>query len=32
VIVKARLGASGAGGVDGEAAIRAILQDVPVPR
>jgi len=32
VIVKARLGAPGAGGVDGEAAIRAILQDVPVPR
>jgi MoxR-like ATPase len=32
VIVKTRLGASGGGGVDGEAAIRAILQDVPVPR
>src|SRR5437867_5248425 len=32
VIVKARLGAPGTGGVDGEAAIRAILQDVPVPR
>jgi MoxR-like ATPase len=32
VIVKARLGASGAGGLDGEAAIRAIVQDVPVPR
>jgi len=32
VMVKARLGPPGAGGVDGEAAIRAILQDVPVPR
>ncbi len=32
VIVKARLGAPGAGGVDGEAAIRGIVQDVPVPR
>ncbi|HYB41555.1 MAG TPA: MoxR family ATPase [Candidatus Methylomirabilis sp.] len=31
VIVKARLGA-GAGGVDGEAAIRAVVKDVPVPR
>jgi MoxR-like ATPase len=30
VMVKARLGQSG--GMDGEAAIRAILQDVPVPR
>ena len=32
VMVKARVGAPGAGGVDGEAAIRAIVQDVPVPR
>src|SRR5262245_19762188 len=32
VMVKARLGASGAAGVDGEAAIRSILQDLPVPR
>ena len=32
VMVKARLGATGAGGMDGEAAIRAIMQDVPVPR
>ena len=32
VMVKARLGAPGAAGVDGEAAIRAIVQDVPVPR
>ena len=32
VMVKARLGAAGAGSVDGEAAIRAIVQDVPVPR
>jgi MoxR-like ATPase len=32
VMVKARLGAAGAAGVDGEAAIRAIAQDVPVPR
>ncbi|HET8579199.1 MAG TPA: MoxR family ATPase [Methylomirabilota bacterium] len=30
VLVKARLGQSG--GMDGEAAIRAVLQDVPVPR
>jgi MoxR-like ATPase len=32
VIVKGRLGTPGAGGMDGEAAIRAIVQDVPVPR
>jgi MoxR-like ATPase len=32
VMIKVRLGASGAGGMDGEAAIRAIVQDVPVPR
>jgi MoxR-like ATPase len=32
VMAKARLGAAGAGSVDGEAAIRAIVQDVPVPR
>jgi MoxR-like ATPase len=32
VIVKARVGAVGPGGMDGEAAIRAIVQDVPVPR
>src|SRR5262249_56862044 len=32
VMIKTRLGAAGAGGMDGEAAIRAIVQDVPVPR
>jgi MoxR-like ATPase len=32
VMVKARVGPAGSGGMDGEAAIRAILQDVPVPR
>jgi MoxR-like ATPase len=32
VMVKARMGATGPGGMDGEAAIRAIIQDVPVPR
>jgi MoxR-like ATPase len=32
VMAKARLGAAGAGSVDGEAAIRALVQDVPVPR
>jgi MoxR-like ATPase len=32
VMVKGRLGAAGATGLDGEAAIRTILQDVPVPR
>ena len=32
VMLKARLGGSGSGGMDGEAAIRAIVQDVPVPR
>lgn len=32
VMIKTRLGASGAGGMDGETAIRAIMQDVPVPR
>ena len=32
VMVKTRMGAPGAVGMDGEAAIRAILQDVPVPR
>ena len=32
VMVKARMAAAGAGSMDGEAAIRAILQDVPVPR
>jgi MoxR-like ATPase len=32
VMVKGRLGGSGVGGMDGEAAIRAILPEVPVPR
>jgi len=32
VIVKARMAGSGGGSVDGEAAIRAILQDIPIPR
>jgi len=32
VMVKARMGAPGAAGVDGESAIRTIMQDVPVPR
>ena len=32
VIVRVRMGAPGVGGADGEAAIRAVLQDVPVPR
>jgi MoxR-like ATPase len=32
VMVKARIGAAGAAGTDGESAIRAILQDVAVPR
>ncbi len=32
LIVKARVGAPGTGGADSEAAIRTIVQDVPVPR
>jgi len=32
VMVKARMSGTGAGSMDGEAAIRAIVQDVPVPR
>ena len=32
VMVKARLAGTGGGSMDGEAAIRAIVQDVPVPR
>jgi MoxR-like ATPase len=32
VMVKARMAGAGGGGMDGEAAIRAIVQDVPVPR
>jgi MoxR-like ATPase len=32
VMVKARMAGTGGGGMDGEAAIRAIVQDVPVPR
>ena len=32
VIVKARMSGTGGGSMDGEAAIRAIVQDVPVPR
>ena len=32
VMVKARMGVPGAGGVDGESAIRTIIQDIPVPR
>ena len=32
VIVKGSLAGSAAGGMDGEAAVTAILQDVPVPR
>jgi MoxR-like ATPase len=32
VIVKASVAGAAAGGMDGEAAIAAILQDVPVPR
>ncbi len=32
VIVRTRLGAPGGGGVDGESALRAILEEVPVPR
>jgi MoxR-like ATPase len=32
VMVKARMSGTGSGSMDGEAAIRAIVQDVPVPR
>ena len=32
VMVKARMSGTGGGSMDGEAAIRAIVQDVPVPR
>jgi len=32
VVVRAAVGAAGGGAVDGEAVIRTILQDVPVPR
>jgi len=32
VMVKARMAGTGGGNMDGEAAIRAIVQDVPVPR
>ena len=32
VMVKARMAGTGGGSMDGEAAIRAIVQDVPVPR
>ena len=32
VIVKTRMAGPGGGSVDGEAAIRAILQDIPIPR
>ena len=32
VMVKARMAGTGGGSMDGEAAIRAVLQDVPVPR
>ena len=31
-MVKARMAGTGRGSMDGEAAIRAIVQDVPVPR
>src|SRR5215471_7683077 len=32
VMLRARLGTTGTGGVDGEAALRAIVQEIPVPR
>jgi MoxR-like ATPase len=32
VLLRARLGAPGAGGMDGEATVRAIVQEIPVPR
>ena len=32
VMVKARMGTPGAGGMDGEAAVRAIVQEIAVPR
>jgi len=32
VMLRARLGAPGAGGMDAEAAVRAIVQEIPVPR
>jgi MoxR-like ATPase len=32
VMLRARLGTPGAGGMDGEAAVRAIVQEIPVPR